>query len=129
MPTSRGAEPQPVPNWPPPVEGENEPPPAGGARGGAGCCGVPSEGSSWVPLVASVEEVPGEPPARDSKTSVATFAAALRAVSTAVPTAPAAVVPMLDGRRNSLPTEAGMVGTGAEGVNPAAGAALAGVGG
>ncbi len=133
MPTSSGAKLPPVPTWPPPVDGENELPPTGGARGGAGaCCGVvPSEGwSSWVPSVELVEEVPGEPPARDPKTSVATLAAALAALWT-VPTAPAAVEPRLDGRPNAPPTEAGTtVGTdGAEGVRSAAGVALAGVGG
>ncbi len=112
MPTSSGAEPQPVPTWPPPVKEENEPPPIGGARGGAGC-GVPSEGCPWFPSVELVEEVvPGEPPARDPKSSVValdTLAAMLRTV----PTALAAVVPRLDGRRNAPPTEAGTVGTSA----------------
>ena len=127
MPTNSGAKLPPVPNWPPPVDGENELPPTG-VRGGAGACcgGEPSEGwSSWVPSVELVEERPGEPPARVPKTSMATLAAALRTVSTAVPTAaPAAVAPRLDGRRNATPTEAGTVGVGAEGVKLAAGATL-----
>src|SRR5918993_2648450 len=113
MPPSSGAKPPPMPNWPPPVKGENEPPPAGGARGGAGCCSMPSEGwPSWVPSVELVEEVvPGEPPARAPKTSVATLTAALAALWT-VPTAPAAVVLRFDGRPNAPPNEAGTtVGT------------------
>jgi hypothetical protein len=113
MPTSSGAKPPPMLNWPPPVKGENEPLPDGGATGGAGCCEEPSEGCcSWIPSVELVEEVPIEPPARYPKSSVValdTLAAMLRTV----PTALAAVVPRLDGRRTALPTEAGTVGTSA----------------
>jgi hypothetical protein len=115
MPTSRGAKPPPLLNWPPPVKGENEPPPVGGATGAGAGCGVPSEGCcSWVSSVASVEEevVLGETPARDPKNSVValdTLAAMLRTV----PTALAALVPRLEGRRNAPPTEVGTVGTSA----------------
>src|SRR4028119_1664303 len=106
-PTSNGAKPPPWPNWPPPVKGENEPPPAGSDRGAGAGWGVPSEGwPSWVPSVELVEEVPGEPPARDPKTSAVALAT-LAAVLWTVPTAPAAVVLRLDGRPNAPPTEAG----------------------
>src|ERR687889_793129 len=124
MPTSRGAEPPPVPpNWPPPVKGENEPPPlAGGARGGAGS-GVPSKGwSSWVPAAEGSVRLPVRVP-KTSAVALATLAAALWTV----PTALAAVVPTLDGRRNAPPTEAGTVGTGGEGVNLVTAVGLRGV--
>src|ERR687890_2456603 len=120
MPTSSGAAPPPAPDWPPvvPVKGENKPSPKGGARG-AGCFGVPSEGACWVPLVASLEGVPAEPPARVLKTSavaLTTFAAAVVAALWTVPTALsnalAALVPRLDERRNASPT-AGAAGTAA----------------
>jgi hypothetical protein len=127
MPTNTGAKPPPGPARPPPpvVDREKCPPPTG-ARGGAGC-GVPSEGCSWVPSVELVEELTGEPPVRDPKTSEASVAAEVAALWT-VTAARAAVVPRLDGRRNAPPTEAGTVCTGAEGVKPAAGLASAGVG-
>lgn len=127
MPTNTGAKPPPGPARPPPpvVDRENCPPPTG-VRGGAGC-GVPSEGCSWVPSVELVEELTGEPPVRDPKTSAATLAAEVAALWTVL-AALAAVVPRLDGRRNAPPTEAGTVCTGAEGVKPAAGLASAGVG-
>jgi hypothetical protein len=123
MPTSSGAEPPPVPNWPPPpVKGENEPPPAGGARGGAGC-GVPSEGwSSRVPAAEGSVRLPVRVP-KTSAVALATLAAALWTV----PTALAVVVPTLDGRRNAPPTEAGTVGTGVEGVKPVTAVGLTGV--
>ena len=131
MPTNTGAKPPPGPARPPPpvVDREKCPPPTG-ARGDAGC-GVPSEGCSWVPSVELVEELTGEPPVRDPKTSATSIAAELAAELAAlwtVPAALAAVVPRLVGRRNAPPTEAGTVGTGAEGVKPAAGLASAGVG-
>src|ERR687889_1812589 len=116
MPTSKGVEPPPVPpNWPPPVKGENEPPPlAGGARGGAGS-GVPSKGwSSWVPAAEGSVRLPVRVP-KTSAVALATLATLAAALWT-VPTALAAVVPTLDGRRNAPPTEAGTVGTGVEGV-------------
>ena len=125
MPTTRGAEPPPVPDWPPPVKGENElPPPAGGARGGAGCCcGVPSEGwYSRVPAAEGSVRLPVRVP-KTSAVALATLAAALWTV----PTALAAVVPTLDGRRNAPPTEAGTVGTGVEGVKPVTAVGLRGV--
>jgi hypothetical protein len=127
MPTTSGAEPQPVPpRWPPPVKGEYDelPPPAGGARGGAGCCcGVPSEGwSSRVPAAEGSVRLP----VRVFKTSAVALATLAAALWT-VPTALAAVVPTLDGRRNAPPTEAGTVCTGAEGVKPAPAVGLAGV--
>ena len=127
MPTNTGAKPPPGPARPPPpvVDRENCPPPTG-VRGGAGC-GVPSEGCSWVPSVELVEELTGEPPVRDPKTSAATLAAEVAALWTVL-AALAAVVLRLDGRRNAPPTEAGTVCTGAEGVKPAAGLASAGVG-
>ena len=127
MPTNTGAKPPPGPARPPPpvVDRENCPPPTG-VRGGAGC-GVPSEGFSWVPSVELIEELTGEPPVRDPKTSAATLAAEVAALWTVL-AALAAVVPRLDGRRNAPPTEAGTVCTGAEGVKPAAGLASAGVG-
>jgi len=114
MPTSRGAKPPPLLNWPPPVKGENAPPPVGGATGAGAGCGVPSEGCcSWVPSVASVEEVVlRETPARDPKNSVVALDT-LTAILRTVPTALAVVVPKLDGRSNALPTEAGTVGTSA----------------
>jgi hypothetical protein len=87
----------------------------------------PRRAASWVPSVELVEELTGEPPVRDPKTSAATLAAEVAALWT-VPAALAAVVPRLDGRRNAPPTEAGTVCTGAEGVKPAAGLASAGVG-
>ena len=123
MPITRGAEPHPVLNWPPPVEGENEPPPpTGGARGGAGC-GVPSEGwSSWVPAAEGSVRLPVRVP-KTSAVALATLAAAFWTV----PTALAAVVPTLDGRRNAPLTEAGMVGTGVEGVKPVTAVGLTGV--
>jgi hypothetical protein len=121
MPTSSGAKPE--PSWPPPVKGENEAPtPAGGARGGAGS-GVPSEGSSsWVPVAEGSVRLPVRVP-KTSAVALATLAAALWTV----PTALAAVVPTLDGRRNAPPTEAGMVGTGVEGVKPVTAVGLTGV--
>lgn len=109
MPTNNGAKPEPVPSWPPPIDGENEPPPAGGARGAGAGWGVPSEGwPSWVPSVGLVEEVPVEPPARVPKTSAVALATLAAALWT-VPTALAAVVPRLDGSRNASPTEAGTI--------------------
>jgi hypothetical protein len=112
MPTSSGAEPPPMPNWPPPEKRENELLPTGGTTGGAGC-EEPSEGCCfWIPSVELVEEVTGEPPARYPKSSVValdTLAAMLRTV----PTALAAVVPRLDGRCNAPSTEAATVGTSA----------------
>jgi hypothetical protein len=109
MPTNNGAKPEPVPSWPPPIDGENEPPPAGGDRGAGAGWGVPSEGwPSWVPSVGLVEEVPGEPPARVPKTSAVALATLAAALWT-VPTALAAVVPRLDGSRNASPTEAGTI--------------------
>src|SRR5215210_5780439 len=120
MPTRSGAMPPPA-NWPPaaPVKGENKLSPKGGTRGAIGSC-VPSEGACCVPLVASLlEGVPAEPPARVLKTSavaLATLAAAVVAALWTVPTvlssAPSALVPRLDERRNASPT-AGAAGTAA----------------
>src|SRR5918995_1137049 len=95
--------------------------------GGAGW-GAPSEGCPWVPSVELLEDAPGEPPARDHKTSavvVATLAAALRTV----PIALAAVAPRLDGSRDAAAGEAATVGPVHECSTPSAGAVLLGIGG
>src|SRR5829696_7799884 len=98
MPTSSGATPPPPPSWPAaPVKGENTPP-KGGARGATGSRGAPSEGACCVPLEASVEGVPAEPPERVLKTSavaLATLVAACTALAAAFWTVPT----VLRGRR------------------------------
>jgi hypothetical protein len=84
------------------VKGENKLSSKGGTRGALGSCAP----------VASVEEVPAEPPARVLKTSavalatlVAALAAALSMDSTALPNAPAALVAGFAERRNASPTD------------------------
>ncbi len=128
MPTRSGATPPPGPAWPPPPpDREKELLPIGGVSGGAGCCGVPSEGYCSSPS----GEDPTDPPARALEISAASVAAALLTAFAALLIV-LVTVPKLDGKWCAPLNPTGRLGPIADGVRPALGgggaigAALAG---